>query len=106
MIKLIESSLYKYTWSDGFEVITKLSKEEFIKRYNRLDCIRVIYEGFEPGSVGYSIYKKVLRAQNKLDNFTGIVKFTSSELDDMSFTLEENEFISDDCRDALRYYVH
>lgn len=43
--------MYKYTWNDGFYLITNLTVDEAIRRYNRLDILRVLTEGYDDGDI-------------------------------------------------------
>ena len=57
-----------FFFEDGIRVTTKLSLNEYLKRYNRLDYLRVLTEGYIEGE-GYNIFKKALRAENKNENY-------------------------------------
>ena len=74
----------------------------FIKRYNRLDYLRVLTEGYIEGE-GCSIFKKALRAGNKNENFTGIIRLSHIEKEFLSYMLDG----ADDPKDieTLNYYI-
>ena len=61
-------TLRKIRFTDGYEITTKLSVNEVVKRMNRLDTLRVRIEECECEE-GISITKKALRAYNKQDDF-------------------------------------
>lgn len=50
-----------YSFSDGHIVTSKLNTAELLKRMKRLDCLRVLTEGYESGE-GHTIFQKVWRA--------------------------------------------
>lgn len=77
------------TFTDGHKITTNLSNEEVLKRMSRLDWLRVLTEGYDSG-VGNSIYNKVVRAYNKSDNFTGIIRLTPNEKDFLGYMLESD----------------
>lgn len=93
-----------YKFSNGDIVSTELSKEEMLKRMNRLDKLRVMMEGYEEGQ-GLSLYEKSLRAYNKTKNFTGIIRLNGSEKDFLSYRLDD-KFISDDEIAIIRFYCN
>lgn len=93
----------KYTFKDGTVVTSKLSANEMIKRMNRLDTLRVITEGFTE-DVGMEICKKALRAYNKLNGFTGIIRLTQVEKEFLDYMLEDN-YIDDEEREVIKYYT-
>lgn len=81
---------------------TKLSKEEFEKRYKRLDTLRVMTEGYDEGE-GLSICKKALRAENK-EIFTGIIRLTNTEKDFLGYCLE-SDFLDEEEKEVIKFYT-
>lgn len=94
--------MIRLTWSDGYSITTKLTKSEALKRMERLDWLRVLTEGYEDGE-GYSICKKALKAYNKKENFTGIIRLTFSEKDFLGYMLENNN--DDKDIETINYYL-
>ncbi len=94
----------RITFNDGHQITTNLSNEEVIKRMNRLDWLRVATEGFEYG-VGKNIYRKALRAYNKTDNFTGVIRLNTVEQDFLYYIYQENTMLHPDEREAIGYYL-
>ena len=95
----------KYTFSNGDVVTSNLEAKELIKRMNRLDTLRVLTEGFEEGE-GRRIADKAWRAWNKSEDFTGIIRLSITEKDFLSYILGENDFITDEEREVLRFYIN
>lgn len=93
----------KYRFVDGHEVTTKLSLDEMLKRMNRLDWLRVLTEGYESGE-GKSICDKALRAYDKTENFTGIIRLTAIEKDFLGYMLEDSMNTEKDI-ETIRYYL-
>ena len=93
----------KIRFTDGHTITTKLSTEEVIERMNRLDLLRVMTEGYEEGE-GLNICKKALKAYNKTDNFTGIIRLTILEKDFLSSKLED-EFIDNEELETIKFYA-
>lgn len=93
----------KYRFVDGHEVTTKLSLDEMLKRMNRLDWLRVLTEGYEDGE-GKSICDKALRAYNKTENFTGIIRLTAIEKDFLGYRLEDSMNTEKDI-ETIQYYL-
>ena len=91
-----------YRFSNGDIVSTKLSKEEMMKRMDRLDILRVMMEGYDEGE-GLSIFKKAWKAYNKNSNFTGIIRLNPLEKDFLSYKLEDKS-ISDSEIEVVRFY--
>ena len=92
----------RYRFNDGHEITSKLEPNEILNRMNRLDWLRVITEEYEEGT-GYEICKKALKAYDKVDNFTGIIRLTITEKDFLGYMLEENN----DKRtiEVINYYI-
>ena len=78
------------TFKDGTVVKTELSIKEYLKRYNRLDILRILMEGYESGE-GFSICYKAIKAQSKNNGFTGIIRLTFSEKDFLGYLEPESE---------------
>ena len=93
----------KFIFNDGHEITTKLDINEVLKRMKRLDWLRVLTEGYEDGE-GKSICDKALRAYNKKDNFTGIIKLTFLEKDFLSYMLD-NEFNTAEDIEIINFYL-
>lgn len=93
----------KYTFKDGTIVTTKLSSLEISKRMDRLDTLRVLTEGFTEG-VGRGICEKALRAYNKLNGFTGIIRLTYTEKEFLDYMLED-KFLDDEDREVIKFYT-
>lgn len=95
--------MFKYTFSNGEVVTSRLPKDELIKRMKRLDTLRVLTEQHECAE-GRSICRKALQAYNKLDDFTGIIRLTFLEKDWLAYMLEDDRYLDDDDREAIRFY--
>jgi len=93
----------EYTFKDGTVVTTKLSVKEMLTRMERLDTLRVLTEGFTEGD-GLSIYNKALRAYDKLNGFTGIIRLTQVEKEFLDYMLEDN-CLDDEDREVIKYYT-
>lgn len=93
----------RYTFEDGTVVTTKLSAKEMVKRMDRLDDLRVITEGFTEG-VGRGICEKALRAYNKLNGFTGIIRLTYTEKEFLDYMLED-KFLDNEDREVIKFYT-
>ena len=96
--------MYTYTFSNGDVVKSNLSQDLLMQRMRRLDTLRVLTEGYEYG-VGLSIYNKALKAYNKTDNFTGLIRLNPIEKDFLSCILEDNEMLTSEDRECLEYYL-
>lgn len=93
----------KYTFKDGTVVTTKLSVKEMVKRMDRLDTLRILTEGFTDG-VGRKICEKSLKAYNKLNGFTGIIRLTQIEKEFLDYMLED-KFLDDEDREVIKFYT-
>lgn len=100
--------MFRYTWDDGFSVQTNLSVQEFLKRYNRLDTLRVLTEGYDDLDGNEHPYtkicKKASKAENNLSNFTGIIRLSPTE----KYYLEgmlDREFLTPEEEEVIRYYL-
>jgi len=94
---------YAYRMNTGELVRTNLLAKEMLKRMKRLDTLRVLTEQHECEE-GKSICKKALKAYNKLDGFTGIIRLTFLEKDWLAYMLED-KFIDDEDRECIEFYV-
>jgi hypothetical protein len=94
--------MYKYTFTNGDVITSKLEKEELLKRMNRLDILRVLTEGYEEGE-GYSIFQKSLRAYNKTNDFTGIIRLNILEKDFLGYLLEG--MVTAEEVEAINFYL-
>ena len=95
--------MFRYTFTNGDIVTSRLPQDEMLRRMRRLDTLRVLTEAFEDGP-GTSIARKALRAYNKTDNFTGIVRLTFGEKDFLSYLLE-NDMLTDEDRECINWYI-
>ena len=68
--------MYKYTFTDGTVMTSKLSIEEIRKRSERLSWLIVLTEGYDDEE-GLKIHDKAVKAFNKMENFTGIIRLSS-----------------------------
>lgn len=94
--------MYKYTFDNGEIITSRLKKEEMLKRMKRLDTLRVLVEQRDCKE-GISITKKVLRAYNKVENFTGIIRLTPIEKNWLIYTLE-SDFNTPEEIEAIKFY--
>lgn len=94
---------YKYTFKNGDVVISSLPQDEMLKRMRRLDILRVLTEGYEEGT-GRDICNKALRAYDKVDDFTGVIRLNSSEKDFIGYMLE-SDMLDDEDKQVLNYYL-
>lgn len=92
-----------YRFTDGHTISSKLTKEEVLKKMKRLDVLRVLTEGYEEGE-GYCICQKALRAYNKTDPFTGIIRLTFLEKDFLGYCLE-SECITEEEREVVNFFT-
>lgn len=93
----------KLTFADGHQITTKLSNDEILKRMRRLDTLRVLTEQHE-NEEGKNICKKAIKAYNKQDNFTGIIRLTFLEKDWLSYMLE-SDFIDGEEEETIKFYI-
>ena len=94
--------MIRITWDDGYSITTNLSKQEALKRMDRLSNLRVLMEGYDAG-VGLGICKKALNAYNKQDNFTGIIRLTNTEKEFLSYCYMDEYGDIDDIEDMDEY---
>lgn len=96
--------MYTYTFNNGEEVFTsKLSIDEVLKRMDRLSNLMCLTREIEDNKHAENIYKKALRAYNKTEDFTGIIRLTFSEKDWLSYCLE-NSCITDKEIETVKFY--
>lgn len=81
---------------------TKLSNEEFKTRFNRLAQLICMFEDYPEGP-GHTIHQKALKAYNKTNGFTGIIRLTFTEKDFLSYKLED-QFIDKEEIELIRFY--
>lgn len=93
----------KYTFSNGDIMTSKLHAKELMKRLRRLDTLRVMVEQNDCEE-GRNICKKALRAYNKMENFTGIIRLTFLEKDWLSYKLEDG-FLDEEDREVIEFYI-
>ena len=96
--------MYKYTFTDGTEITSKLQIEEVIKRSERLSWLIVLTEGYDDGE-GLKIHDKAVKAYNKVKNFTGIIRLSSIEKEFLSYIFYENKMLCNRDIETLKYYV-
>lgn len=92
-----------FRFSNGDVVTTHLSQKLCLERMNRLDTLRVLTEQHDCPE-GRSITNKALRAYNKLDGFTGIIRLTNLEKDWLGYMLE-SDILDDEDRECINYYI-
>ena len=102
-IKHGKGKVFRYTFSDGHTITSRLERKEVKIRMERLDWLRVLTEGFSSGE-GKSIYKKALTAYNKEDNFTGIIRLSIHEKDFLGYMLEDNMLSVKDM-EVINFYL-
>lgn len=95
--------MHTYRFTDGHVTTSKLDINEVLKRMNRLDWLRVLTEGYEDGE-GKSICNKALKAYNKAENFTGIIRLTFLEKEFLSYRLEDSMNTQKDI-ETIMYYI-
>jgi hypothetical protein len=95
---------YTYTFNDGHKTTSDLPAEEVIKRMDRLSHLIMLLEGFDEGSVYNDIYKKALAAYNKTDNFTGRIRLSFTEKDNLGYLLDREMNTEEDIK-VLKYYL-
>lgn len=95
--------MYKYTFSNGDVMTSKLPKDELMKRLKRLDRLRVLTEGYEEGE-GVTVCRKARNAYNKLTDFTGIIRLNTLEKDWLSYLLE-SDMLTDEDRETIKWYI-
>lgn len=91
--------------SNGSQVTTKLSREEAVKRFNLLDSLIVLTEGYQYGH-GVTICQKAVKAYYKSNDFTGIIRLNNLEKEFLMYILDNDEFgyLDDDDIECLKFY--
>lgn len=93
--------MYKYIFND--EIITsQLEKEEMLKRMRRLDTLRVLTEQYDCEEMK-NICKKALKAYDKANDFTGVIRLTNAEKDTLAYRLED-EFLNEEEKETIQFY--
>lgn len=95
--------VYTYKFTNGEVITSRLEKDELMERMNRLDTLRVLTEGYTEGH-GKSICKKAVRAYNKVNDFTGIIRLSIHEKDFIGYLLE-SEFNDEEDKEVLNFYL-
>ena len=95
---------YTYTFNDGHKTTSDLPAEEVIKRMDKLSRLIVLLEGFDEGSVFNDIYEKAVTVYNKKDNFTGRIRLTFTEKDNLGYLLDRKTNTEEDIK-VLKYYL-
>lgn len=96
-------TMKKYTFKNGDIVTSRLSADELVKRMIRLNILRVLTEGYEEGE-GRVICNKAIRAYDKAEDFTGIIRLTSAEKEFLSYCLD-SECLNKEEIECLRFYI-
>lgn len=96
--------MHRYTFNDGHQITSMLSADEVMKRMRRLDHLMVMLEDFDEGSVFNSIYKKAVAAYDKTDNFTGRIRLSFIEKDNLGYLLDRDINTPKDI-EVLKYYL-
>lgn len=92
-----------YRFTNGEVMTSKLSASIIIQRLKRLDILRVMTE--QHGcKEGISICNKAVRAYNKMEGFTGIIRLTAIEKDWLTYMLE-NSCITNEERKVVAFYT-
>lgn len=94
---------YRVTFKNGETFTTNLKKDELLKRMNRLDWLRVATEQLQDNPVYRNIYKKAEAAYNKHEDFTGIVRLTQYEKENLAYL--PREYMSDEELNAIKFYM-
>lgn len=95
--------MYRYTFSNGDVVTSKLTKDVLIQRMRRLDTLKVLTEQLEDAAY-QNIYRKALAAYNKTNDFTGIIRLTGYEKEMLLYLLE-SDMLSDRDIEAIKFYT-
>lgn len=94
--------MYEYIFLNGEIITSRLKKEEMLKRMRRLDVLRVLTEQYECEEME-NICKKVSKAYDKADDFTGIIRLTNVEKDCLAYRLED-EFLNEEEIETIEFY--
>lgn len=96
--------MYRYTFNDGHQITSELPVSEVNKRMKRLAHLIMLLEGFDEGSVFNRIYKKAVAAYDKTDNFTGRIRLSFTEKDNLGYLLDRGTNTPADI-EVLKYYL-
>lgn len=94
----------RYTFNDGFTCTSNLTIQEILKRMRRLDVLRVLTEEIEDETY-QNICKKAIKAYDKEDNFTGIIRLTPYEKEMLMIIREDNRYITEEDKEVLDFYT-
>jgi hypothetical protein len=94
----------KYTFNDGHQITSNLPAKEILKRMRRLDILRVLTEEIEDETY-QNICKKAIKAYDKEDNFTGIIRLTGYEKEMLMIIREDNRYINEEDKEVLDFYT-
>ena len=95
---------YKYVLKNGATITSKLPAKEISKRLGRLNILRILIEQHESKD-GKSIYQKTIKAMDKADNFTGIIRLTIAEKDLLGYMLE-NTMLDKEEVETINHYIN
>lgn len=94
----------RYTFNDGHQITSNLTAKEILKRMRRLDVLRVLTEQLE-NETYQNICKKAIKAYDKEDNFTGIIRLTGCEKEMLQIIRDENIHIDEEDKEVLDFYT-
>ena len=98
------TDMKRYTFNDGHQITSNLTAKEVLKRMRRLDVLRVLTEEIEDETY-QNICKKAIKAYNKKDNFTGIIRLTPYEKEMLMIIREDNRYITEEDKEVLDFYT-
>ena len=90
------------TFKSGEIFTTNLEPAEMMRRMNRLSLLIAAMEGRSENEDYYRIYKKAVKAYNKKDNFTGIIRLTSYEKEMLDYL--DEDMMPEKELEAIRFY--
>lgn len=99
----MSKAMYRITFANGYQITSHLHVDEVVKRRNRLNTLIALTEGYSEGE-GVDICKKALKAFNKKDNFTGIIRLSFLEKDFLGYRLED-DMLTDEDIECLKFYT-
>jgi hypothetical protein len=88
-----------YCLQNPYRRFLVLSEAKFKYTYEDIDNVRVMMEDYEPGTIQYNLWKRMVKAFNAP---TPAVRFTDEEKEVLGYTYYENQFISESDRKTLR----
>lgn len=94
----------RYTFKDGHQITSNLTAQEILKRMQRLDWLRVMTEQLE-NETYQNICKKAVKAYDKKNNFTGIIRLTDYEKEMLQIIRDENEYLLEEEKEVLDFYT-